>query len=203
MALAAKCRCGRAALNPIQLYLIFLKIGVFTYGGGYAMIPLFYDELVLNHALLNGEEFANLIALAQITPGPVGLNAATYIGFQQSGFWGALAGTMGVTTPSLTLGMIIACCVSAFRDNALVKAALSGIRPATLGMIAAAVVFFANASLFTAPVQNLWTRGADFGICWQAGVIFALTLLVALRWHLNMIWLLLGMAALSWLLFQF
>ncbi|NLF94915.1 MAG: chromate transporter [Oligosphaeraceae bacterium] len=190
-------------MSLLQLYLIFLKIGIFTFGGGYAMIPLFYDELVLRHNLLSSAEFANLIALAQITPGPVGLNAATYIGYQQGGFWGALSGTLGVTTPSLTLGMAIACCVGVFRNSALVKAALSGIRPATLGMIAAAVIFFANTSLFTAPVNHLWTSGAQFGLCWQAVLIFALTLLFELRWHLNMVWLLLGSALLSWVLFQF
>ncbi len=190
-------------MTLLQLYLIFLKIGFFTFGGGYAMIPLFYDELVLRYELLSGEQFANLIALAQITPGPVGLNAATYIGYQQSGFWGAVCGTLGLASPSLTLGLAVAVGVGIFRDSTLIKAALSGIRPATLGMIAAAVIFFANTSLFTAPLSSLWRGGAQFGFCWQAILIFALTLFLELRWRVNMIWLLLGAALLAWILFQF
>ena len=78
-------------MNLLYLYYLFAKIAVFTYGGGYAMIPLFENELVVKHAYLTSAEFANLVALAQITPGPIGLNAATYIGMLQGGFAGALA----------------------------------------------------------------------------------------------------------------
>ena len=78
-------------MTIFQLYLLFAKIGLFTFGGGYAMIPLFQDELVVRHQFISPEDFANMVALAQITPGPVGLNAATYVGYTQMGFAGALA----------------------------------------------------------------------------------------------------------------
>lgn len=190
-------------MSVLQLYLLFVKIGIFTFGGGFAMIPFFYDELVLRNALLTSEEFANMVALAQITPGPVGLNAATYIGYQQFGFWGALAGTLGVTTPSLTVGMAVAVFMQAFKENSLVKAALTGIRPATLGLIAAAVIFFADTSLFTAPLKSLWCGAGSFGIDWRAVVVFATVLFVEWRWQCNMIWILLGSAVLACLLALF
>ncbi len=187
-------------MSILQIYLLFVKIGVFTFGGGFAMIPFFYDELVLRHALMSSEEFANMVALAQITPGPVGLNAATYIGFKQFGFWGAVAGTLGVTTPSLTVGMAIAVFMQAFKENSVVKAVLTGIRPATLGLIAAAVVFFADTSLFTAPLASLWQGAQSFGIDWKATTIFVLVIVAEWRWKVNMVWLLLGAAVLGCLL---
>lgn len=187
-------------MTALQLYLLFVKIGVFTFGGGFAMIPFFYDELVVRHALMSSEEFANMVALAQVTPGPVGLNAATYIGYKQLGFWGAVAGTLGVTTPSLTIGLAIAVFMQAFKENSLVKAALTGIRPATLGLIAAAVIFFADTSIFTAPLSSLWQGAQSFGIDWRAILVFATVLVVDWRWKVNMIWLLLGSAVLGCLL---
>ena len=135
-------------MSVFSLYLLFLKIGCFTFGGGYAMIPLFQDELVNRHALLTTAEFADIIALAQMTPGPVGLNAATYIGQQQAGLAGALAATLGVCTPSLTIVLAVAGFLRVFRDNPHLKAALAGIRPATLGLIAAAVIFFAAVAAY-------------------------------------------------------
>ena len=74
-------------MSLLSLYLLFVKIGVFTFGGGYAMIPLFQDELVTKHALMTSAEFADIVALAQMTPGPVGLNCATFIGQQEGGGW--------------------------------------------------------------------------------------------------------------------
>ena len=88
-----------------------------------------------------------------------------------------------------------------FKDNPIVKALLSGIRPATLGLIAAAVIFFAETSVFQAPLRNLWTKGASFGICWQGVLIFALVLFVELKWKLNLIYVLIGSAILSYFLF--
>lgn len=195
-----------------QMYLLFVKIGLFTFGGGYAMIPLFQTELVTNWQFMTNAEFANFVALAQVTPGPVGLNAATYIGYQcglrniggvLGGAFGGLIGTLGVMTPSLVVVTAIAYFMQVFKDNPVVKAILSGIRPATLGLIAAAVVFFAETSVFSTPLSYLWTRGQHFGLCWQGVVIFAATLLLSLKWKISPVWILIGSAIASWLLFQF
>lgn len=197
-------------MTLLQMYLLFAKIGLFTFGGGYAMIPLFQVELVNNWHFMTNDSFANFVALAQVTPGPVGLNAATYIGYQCGsqnlggvfgGAVGGLIGTLGVMTPSLIVVTLIAYFMQMFKENPVVKAILSGIRPATLGLIAAAVIFFAETSVFTASLRNLWTSGKPFGLCWQGCVIFAAVLAVSLKWKLSPVWLLIGSAFAGWLLF--
>ena len=197
-------------MTLLQMYLLFAKIGLFTFGGGYAMIPLFQVELVNNWHFMTNDSFANFVALAQVTPGPVGLTAATYIGDQCGsqnlggvfgGAVGGLIGTLGVMTPSLIVVTLIAYFMQMFKENPVVKAILSGIRPATLGLIAAAVIFFAETSVFTASLRNLWTSGKPFGLCWQGCVIFAAVLAVSLKWKLSPVWLLIGSAFAGWLLF--
>jgi len=166
-------------MNVFTLYLLFAKIGLFTFGGGYAMIPLFQDELVVRHAFISPEEFANMVALAQITPGPVGLNAATYIGYRQMGLAGALAGTLGVATPSLILVTLAAVFFLAFRRNRRIQDILYGIRPATLGLIAAAVIFFAESSIFTSELKGLWSSSVPGpGIFWPSVSAFLIALIV-------------------------
>ncbi|MDD5664375.1 MAG: chromate transporter [Victivallaceae bacterium] len=181
-------------IHILFLFYLFAKIGIFTFGGGYAMIPLFQYELVVNHQFINAEEFAAMVALAQLTPGPVGLNAATYIGFQQGGVLGALAGTAGIMVPSLTVGLSAAVFMHNFRENRFLKMALFGIRPAMLGLIAAAVIFFAEISIFTAPLSNLWTVDGAFGVRIPALLIFCVVLAVRTWKKVNIIWLLLGSA---------
>lgn len=191
-------------MNALQLYFLFAKIGLFTFGGGYAMIPLFQDELVNRHHFISPEDFANMVALAQMTPGPVGLNAATYVGFRQLGFAGAVAGTLGVITPSLILVTLAAVFFAAFQRKRFLREALSGIRPATLGLIAAAVLFFAESSVFTSELSVLWKgdHGA-FGISWQSALIFGAVLFSSWKWKLPVAAVLLGAGILGGLLYGF
>ena len=202
-------------IHLLYVYWLFLKIGLFTFGGGYAMIPLFQLELVERHQYLTGAEFANIVALAQMTPGPVGLNAATYIGYQQgvialgnvvgtypAGILGAFLGTLGVMTPSLTLVLAAAVFLAKFQENKYVKAVLSGIRPAMLGLIGAAVIFFANTSVFTAPLQSIFRNISGFGISWQALVIFGAVLFVEFKYKVNIIFVIIGSGIAAWLLYM-
>ena len=199
----------------LYIYWLFVKIGLFTFGGGYAMIPLFQTELVERHQFISNANFANIVAIAQMTPGPVGMNAATYIGYQQgvialgdvlgtypAGCLGALAGTLGVMTPSLTLVLAAAVFLAAFQENKYVKAVLSGIRPAMLGLIGAAVIFFANTSIFTVPLQSIFTRFSEFGISWQALLIFAAVLFVELKYKVNIFFVIIGSGLAAWLLYM-
>ena len=166
-------------MNILTLYLLFCKIGLFTFGGGYAMIPLFQDELVVRHSFISPEEFANMVALAQVTPGPVGLNAATYIGYRQMGIPGALAGTLGVATPSLILVTLAAVSFLAFRKKRWIQDILYGIRPATLGLIAAAVIFFAESSIFTEKIEKILSgSGSSPFISWPSVLVFCIALIV-------------------------
>ncbi len=170
-------------MSAWYLYFLFLKIGLFTFGGGYAMIQLFQDELVTRHKFISPEDFANMVALAQVTPGPVGLNAATYVGYRQLGFTGALAGTLGVITPSLILVTLAAVFFLTFQKNRYIQGVMTGIRPATLGLICAAVIFFAESSVFRGELSVLWKGMADqFGISWQSLVIFAGVLFTQWKW---------------------
>ena len=137
-------------MHSLSLYLLFAKHSLFTFGGGYAMIPLFQDEFVTRLQILSSEEYANLVALAQITPGPVGLNAATYIGHLQQGFCGAVAGTLGLITPSLVLTLAVAVFFYHVRNSKRLVEILKVVRPAVIGIIASAVFFFADTSVFTA-----------------------------------------------------
>ena len=189
-------------MKLLLLYYLFAKISIFTFGGGYAMIPLFQDELVTKGQFLNEAEFANMVALAQVTPGPVGLNAATFIGYSQAGFLGSLMATLGLATPSFLLTMLAALFLRKFKESTLMKNVLSGIRPAVVGLIAAAVIFFANTSVFSAPLNSLWT-GGHFGLCWQGCLIFALTLFLQVKYKFNMFALLLLSAVLGGVLMAF
>ena len=179
------------------------------------MIPLFQTELVERHQFISSADFANIVAIAQMTPGPVGMNAATYIGYQQgvialgevlgtypAGCIGAMAGTLGVMTPSLTLVLAAAVFLAAFQENKYVKAVLSGIRPAMLGLIGAAVIFFANTSIFTAPLQSIFTRFSEFGISWQALLIFAAVLFIELKYKVNIFFVIIGSGLAAWLLYM-
>ena len=190
--------------GSLYLFYLFAKISLFTFGGGYAMIPLYQNELVEVGKMLTPDEFADLVALAQMMPGPVGMNTATYIGYQQFGLTGAIFATFGTLAPSLVLMTLAVTFLTAFKESRFVKALLNGIRPVTIGLIAAGVVFFANISLFTAPIRNLWTGAAEtFGLCWQGCVIFALVLFLQLKWKLNLFLILLIAVVLGIILCRF
>ncbi len=178
----------------LQLYLIFAKTAILTFGGGYAMIPLFRDEIVTKHAFMDGAEFANLVALAQVTPGPIGLNSATYVGMSQAGVPGAMAATLGVMTPAFVTTLAAAMFLSRVSKSGWLKDLLRGIRPCVLGVIAAAVIFFADTSVFTSPVSGL-VHGGGFGVSYVGLAIFACALVVEWRWKPAPVWLLAGSAA--------
>jgi chromate transporter len=131
----------------IKLFFIFFKVGMFSFGGGYAMLPMIYQD-IQKFGLMPAEEFSNLVALSQMTPGPIAVNAATYVGFKSAGWGGAISATAGVALPSLLIILLIAAFIEKFKTNAVMQAVLAGIRPATVGMVAAAVIFFAKTSLF-------------------------------------------------------
>lgn len=137
----------------LKLFLTFLKIGAFTFGGGYAMLPLIQQEVIKN-GWLTEEQILNFIAVSESTPGPFAINISTYIGTEKGGFFGALAATLGVTLPSFVIILIVARMFTAFRKNRFVSGAMSGLKPAVIGLIGAAVitvgksVFFPSVSSF-------------------------------------------------------
>ncbi len=133
----------------LSLFLSFLKIGAFTFGGGYAMLPLIEQE-VLAHGWLDLPQLVDFVAVSESTPGPFAINIATYVGSQTAGVLGALCATAGVVLPSFVVILIVARCYLAFKNSRVVKGVMSGLKPAVVGLIAAAVLSIGQAVLFPA-----------------------------------------------------
>ena len=120
----------------LELFLTFAKIGLFTFGGGYGMIPLIQQE-VTSHGWLDAETLYSYIGICESTPGPIAVNMATFIGASQAGYVGAMCATLGVVLPSFIIILLIAAVLRQFRRNRYVGAAMSGIKPVVAGMISA------------------------------------------------------------------
>ena len=124
-----------------------MKIGVFTIGGGYAMLPLI-QEAVIENGWMEPTEIVNFIAVAESTPGPFAINTATYVGMQMGGIFGALCATMGMVLPSFVIILVIANFFEKFKDNKVVEMIMSGLKPAVIGLIGTAVLSIGNTALF-------------------------------------------------------
>jgi chromate transporter len=133
----------------LQLFWTYFKIGLFCFGGGYAMISLIQNEVVENHAWLTTQEFTDIVAISQMTPGPIGINSATYIGYTVTGnVAGAVIATFAVCLPSFIIVLLIAKAYKKFKANRYVTSALLGLRPATVGLIASAALILMNKENF-------------------------------------------------------
>lgn len=122
----------------IQLFLSFLKIGAFSFGGGYAMLPLIEREIVNSKGWINYQEFSDIIGISQMTPGPIAINSATFVGYKVGGFWGSFFATLGVISFSFLLVSIATHYILKFRESKVLSAALMGMRPALIGLIISA-----------------------------------------------------------------
>lgn len=120
----------------IQLFWAFFKIGAFTFGSGYAMIPMIEKEVVDRKKWFDKEEFYDQFALASSAPGPFALNTAVFVGYKLAGWWGALVAVLGAVIPSFVIILVIAIYLTEFSDNPYVIAAFKGIRPAVIALIA-------------------------------------------------------------------
>ena len=133
----------------LQLFLSYLKIGFFGFGGGYAMISLIQNEVVVRNNWLTSLELADIVAISQMTPGPIAINCATYVGYTVTGnIWGSLLATFAVCLPPLTIMTLITIFYSRLHNNYIVKSTLSWMRPIMTGMIGAAALMFLNRDTF-------------------------------------------------------
>jgi len=130
----------------LKLFLTFFKIGAFTFGGGYAMIPLIQIEVVDKNNWLNNDEFLDIIAVSQSAPGPIAVNSSVFIGYKLKGFLGAAACALGVILPSFIIILIIAMFLYDFRDNQIIDKMFHGIRPAVAALIFSAVIKLSKTS---------------------------------------------------------
>ena len=130
----------------LNLFLSFCKVGLLGFGGGLAIVRLIYDS-IQPFLDMSREAFANIVAISQITPGPLAVNTATYVGFEAAGIGGAAVATLGVVLPEFIIMGIVCRMLKQFQDSKAVQGALSGIRPATIGLIGAAAVVLAVLAL--------------------------------------------------------
>lgn len=134
-----------------SLYGTFLKIGLFTIGGGYAMIPLMEREIITGQGWLTAAEFLDIVAIAEVTPGPLAINAATFIGYRLGGFGGSLLATLGVITPSLVILLLFGTFLKRSILDPRADRFLRGLRPALVALIALAVITLGRAALIDVP----------------------------------------------------
>lgn len=161
----------------IKLFLTFLEIGAFTFGGGYAMLPLIQEKVAANGWLTN-EELINFIAVSESTPGPFAINVSTYVGMETGGIFGSFCATLGVVLPSFVIILVIAKFFEKFQNNKWVKGCMSGLKPAVVGLIMAAIVstgktvFFPNGFSFASLSSFMFIASV---------IIFVVTIILALK----------------------
>ncbi|MDR1499355.1 MAG: chromate transporter [Tannerellaceae bacterium] len=171
----------------LKLFLVYLKIGLFNFGGGYAMLSLIQDEVVERRSWITMQEFTDIVAVSQMTPGPIGINSATYVGYMATlneGYppgmaaLGSCVATLAVCLPAFVLIVIISYYFTRFKENRYVAAAFLGLRPATVGLIAAAALLLVNSDNFIDPVSPLIFIAA-FLLTWKLRLNPILTILLA------------------------
>ncbi len=184
----------------LSLFLTFFKIGAFTFGGGYAMLPFIQQE-VLRHQWVAEKDLINFIAVSESTPGPFAINMATYIGSQvggDHGVWGSIFGsfcaTLGVVLPSFIVILIVARFYEKYKQSPIVKGCMTGLKPAVVGLIGAAILSVVGEVLFPAGVAVTVFTDPNFYV---AIGIFALTCTLAFWKKVHPIWLILLSAALG------
>ncbi|MFO7660540.1 MAG: chromate transporter [Candidatus Cloacimonadaceae bacterium] len=129
-----------------QLFITFFRIGLFSIGGGYPMLSMIYQEVAIQNRWLSHQEVTDMIAISQMTPGPIAINVATFIGYRQAGFWGAFFTTLGVILPSVILMLLIALFYFRLRSKPWFYAIMTGLRPLVIGLIIAAAWFTAKSA---------------------------------------------------------
>jgi chromate transporter len=171
----------------LQLFWVYIKIGLFNFGGGYAMLTLIQSETVDKHGWISMQEFTDIVAVSQMTPGPVGINSATYVGYTaalNAGYppgvavLGSCLATVAVCLPSFILILLISYHFARFRKSRVAEAAFLGLRPAAVGLIAAAALLLMNRENFI-DCQSFFIFASAFLLTWKLKVHPVLTVVLA------------------------
>jgi chromate transporter len=163
----------------VQLFWVYLKIGLFSFGGGYAMLSFVEYEVVRVHTWIKPADFADIVAISQMTPGPIGINTATYVGYAATGsVWGSIISTIAVCLPSLVIMVLICKFLVSYKKNRWVAAALAGIKPVTVGLLVAAAFSMVNSDTFVSYISVL-IFVASFLLTWKLKVHPILMLILA------------------------
>ncbi len=180
----------------LKLFWAFFQIGLFSFGGGYAALPLIEKQVIDTHAWMTAAEFTDLITISQMTPGPIAINAASFIGARMAGIPGALIATFGNILPSSVLILLLAWLYRKYRSLSLINHALRGLRPAVVGMIASAALTMIGSSWFSGGTA------AVLGVDAIALFLFAGAFFILRKWKPNPILIMLGTGILGMLLYM-
>ena len=167
----------------LQLFLSFLQIGMFSFGGGYAAMPLIQGQVVTLHGWLTMSEFTDLITISQMTPGPIAVNSATFVGMKIAGIPGAVVATAGCILPSCSIVTILARLYLKYRNLDLLQGVLKSLRPAVVAMIASAGILILK--------DAFWGNGESMsfaGTEWSMVMIFGICVLLLQKKKMNPIW---------------
>jgi chromate transporter len=157
----------------LYLFITFFQIGLFGFGGGYGMLSLIQTETVIRHHWLTTAEFTNIVAISQMTPGPIGINSATYCGYtavHNAGYnsimamLGSATATFALVLPSFILMILISKMFMKYMQTAAVQSVFAGLRPAVVGLLAAATLLLCNAENFSSPIANPWQFGISIAL---------------------------------------
>ncbi|MFZ5944358.1 MAG: chromate transporter [Bacillota bacterium] len=154
----------------LKLFFTFVKIGLFSFGGGYAMVPLIQKEIESNN-WLTAKQFIDIIAVAETTPGPIAVNSATFVGFKVAGFYGSLVSTIGVSLPTFILVILLSKAVQKFSEHPVMKGILYGIRPVVISLILFSAIIIGKTVLFQHNSNNIDWISLVIGILAFIGII--------------------------------
>lgn len=161
----------------LELFITFFKIGLFTFGGGYAMLPLVSAQVV-EKGWIDISRILDFTAISESTPGPFAVNIATYVGNEMGGILGGVCATFGVVLPSFIVIILIVTFIDKFYKSIIIKGAMAGLKPAVIGMIASAVVSVGSGVFFPDGVSALVFHTIPF---WLSAGIFVLMLILSLK----------------------
>lgn len=183
----------------IKIFWSFFQIGLFSFGGGYAAMPLIQNQVVDVNSWLTMQEFADVITISQMTPGPIAINAATFVGIRTAGVFGAIVATIGCVLPSCIIVLILSFLYYKYRGFSTVEGILSGLKPAVIAMIGSAglsllILAFGQGKEITANIKNI-----DF----ISVAIFSIAFIILRRWKVNPIYIMLGAGVIGLCVYPF
>ncbi|HRM58828.1 MAG TPA: chromate transporter [Megamonas funiformis] len=179
----------------LELFWSFVQVGLFCVGGGYASMPLIQAQVIDVHGWLSMSEFIDMFTISQMTPGPIGINAATFVGMKVAGFLGAIVATLGFVTPSFILGIILAKLFFKYGNIGVIKGILNGLRPAVVALICSAGMSFIFLALFNTEKMPINVADIDY-----LGLFVLIVAFIAVRKKVGIIKILAGSGVLGLIL---
>lgn len=179
----------------LELFWSFVQVGLFCVGGGYASMPLIQAQVIDVHGWLSMSEFIDIFTISQMTPGPIGINAATFVGMKVAGFLGAIVATLGFVTPSFILGIILAKLFFKYENIGVIKGILNGLRPAVVALICSAGMSFIFLALFNTEKMPINVADIDY-----LGLFVLIVAFIAVRKKVGIIKILAGSGVLGLIL---